>query len=220
MDVWQFITDPSNDFIGHTLDYLKVSGFSILIATLIGVVLGVAVSRNAFLGFIAVNTSGLMRAIPVIAFLVAALPYLGVGFLPAVTALIVLGIPPILLNTYTSIRGLDQAMIDAAKGMGMTNWQIITRIQAPLVLPVVAAGVRTAAVQIVATTTLAAIINAGGYGEYILYGIDQFDNAAILAGAIPVAVLAMLIEICMGWLENRLTPTGLRVQEQSETAKA
>ena len=213
MDVIRFIEDPTNDFIGHTIDYVKVCGFSIAIAIVIGVALGIAVSRSPILGFLAVNLSGLMRAIPVIAFLIVVLPYLGTGFKPAAVALIVLGIPPILLNTYTSIRGLDPAMIEAAKGMGMTTWQIITRIQTPLVLPTVAAGIRTSAVQIVATATLAAIINAGGYGEYILFGIDRFDNAAILAGAIPVAVLAIIIEVLMGWLERRLTPAGLRVRE-------
>jgi osmoprotectant transport system permease protein len=212
MDVWQFIIDPTNDFTGHTLDYLKVCGFSILLAIIIGVVLGIAVSRSPVLGFLAVNLSGLLRAIPIIAFLIAVLPYLGTGFRPAAVALIVLGVPPILLNTYTSIRGIDPAIIDAAKGMGMTTWQIITRIQAPLIMPIVAAGVRTSAVQIVATATLAAIINAGGYGEYILYGVNKFDNAAILAGAIPVTLLALAIEIVMGWLERILTPTGLRVQ--------
>jgi osmoprotectant transport system permease protein len=219
MDVIRFIEDPTNDFIGHTIDYVKVCGFSIAIAIVIGVALGIAVSRSPILGFLAVNLSGLMRAIPVIAFLIVVLPYLGTGFKPAVVALIVLGIPPILLNTYTSIRGLDPAMIEAAKGMGMTTWQIITRIQTPLVLPTVAAGIRTSAVQIVATATLAAIINAGGYGEYILFGIDRFDNAAILAGAIPVAVLAIIIEVLMAWLERRLTPAGLQVRETFEAAK-
>jgi osmoprotectant transport system permease protein len=219
MDVLQFIADPTNDYLGHTIDYVRICGFTILLAIVIGVTLGVAVSRSAVLGFVAINLSGLMRAIPVIAFLIAALPYLGTGFKPAAVALIVLGIPPILLNTYTGIRSIDPAIIDAAKGMGMTTWQIITRIQTPLVLPIIAAGVRTAAVQIIATATLAAIINAGGYGEYILYGVNRFDNAAILAGAIPVAVLAMIIEVLMGWLERRLTPAGLRVQKTFEVAK-
>lgn len=220
MDVLQFITDPTNDYLGHTIDYIRICGFTILLAIVIGITLGVAVSRSAVLGFIAINLSGLMRAIPVIAFLIAAVPFLKTGFVPAAVALIVLGIPPILLNTYTGIRGIDPAIIDAAKGMGMTTWQIITRIQTPLVLPIIAAGVRTSAVQIIATATLAAIINAGGYGEYILDGVNRFNNAAILAGAIPVAVLAMIIEVLMGWLERRLTPAGLRVQETFEVAKA
>ena len=165
------------------------------------------------MAFIAVNLSGLLRAIPIIAFLIAALPVLGTGFKPALIALIILGIPPILLNTYTD-EGDQPAVIDAARGMGMTNRQIVGRIQLPLVLPIVAAGVRTAAVQIVATATLAAIIGAGGYGEYIFYGVDKYDTTAILAGALPVTALALLIEVLMGQLQRALTPAGLRVQDQ------
>ena len=219
-DVLQFIADPRNDFTGRTIEYLQICGLSIIVAMVIGVTLGIAVSRNALLAFIAVNLSGLMRAIPVIAFLIAALPYLGIGFVPTVVALIVLGVPPILLNTYTGIRGIDAAMIDAARGMGMTTWQIIMRIQAPLVLPIVAAGVRTAAVQIVATATLAAIIGAGGYGAYIIDGLFKLNNTEIHAGAIPVAVLALLVEVCMSWLQRAITPAGLRTQKLVEAANS
>lgn len=211
-DILQFILDPRNDFPGQTSSYIQLCLLSIVVAMVIGVVLGIAVSRSALLGFIAVNVSGLMRSIPVIAFLIAALPYLGLGFLPAFVALAILGIPPILLNTYTGIRGIDPAMIDAAKGMGMTRWQIITRVQTPLVQSVVAAGIRTSAVQIIATATLAAFIGAGGYGDYIVDGLYKLNSTEILAGAIPVAILAMLVELLMGWLQRILTPAGLRPQ--------
>lgn len=211
-DILKFITDPTNDFWGHTVAYLQICVSSVVLAILIGIVLGVAVSRNALLGFVAVNLSGLMRAIPVIAFLIAVLPYLGIGFVPSVVALIVLGIPPVLLNTYTGIRSLDAATIDAAKGIGMTGWQILTRVQTPLVLPIIAAGVRTSAVQIVATATLAAIIGAGGYGAYIIDGLYKLNDTEILVGAIPVAVLALLIEVFMSWLQGIITPAGLRSQ--------
>src|SRR5262249_5775945 len=187
---------------------------SIALATAIGVALGVAVSRRPLLALLAVNVSGLMRAVPVIVFLALALPYLGIGFAPALVALTVLGIPPILLNTYTGIRGIDPVIGASARGVGMTSAQIIGRIQAPLVLPVVAAGVRTSAVQIVATATLAAIIGAGGYGEYILAGLYQVDVVQILAGAIPVAGLALLAELGLGLIERSITPAGLRVQAQ------
>ncbi|MFL5691163.1 MAG: ABC transporter permease [Ktedonobacteraceae bacterium] len=220
MDVLNFILDPKNNFTGQTIEYLKICGVSIVVAMVIGVVLGAAVSRNAFLAFIAVNLSGLMRAIPIIAVLIVFVPFFGLGFTPTIIALIVLGIPPILLNTYTGIRGIDPAMIDAAKGMGMTSWQIATRIQAPLVTPLVAAGIRTASVQIVATATLAAFIGAGGYGDYIVDGINVFNYTELIAGAIAVAVLAMLVEVFMSWLQRVLTPAGLKVQESAETAKA
>ncbi len=213
-----FITDPSNDYLGHTIDYLKACGYSIAIAIVIGVVLGALVSRNSVLAFIAVNLSGLMRSIPIIAVLIVFVPYFGLGLKPTVIALTVLGIPPILLNTYTGIRGIDPAMIEAAKGMGMTAWQIIMRIQAPLVMPLVAAGIRTSAVQIVATATLAAFIGARGFGEYIVDGINVFNYTELIVGAVSVAALAILVEVFMSWLQRALTPAGLKVQEQAVQA--
>ena len=215
-----FILDPKNDFPGQTIEYLKLCGVSIAAAIVIGVVLGALVSRNAFLAFLAVNVSGLMRAIPIIAVLIAFVPIFGIGFLPSIIALIVLGIPPILLNTYTGIRGIDPATIEAAKGMGMTSWQIATRIQTPLVTPLVAAGIRTSAVQIVATATLAAFIGAGGYGDYIVDGLTVFNYTELIVGAASVAILAILVEVFMSWLQSVLTPEGLKVQEQAAAARA
>ncbi len=228
MQYLNFILDPTNNYVGQTIEYLKLCGVAIAVATVIGVVLGALVSRNAFLAFLAINLSGLMRAIPIIAALFIifsiviqlGLRSASLGFLPAIIALIVLGIPPILINTYTGIRGIDPAAIDAAKGMGMTSWQIATRIQAPLVTPLVAAGIRTSAVQIVATATLAAFIGAGGYGDYIVDGLTVFNYTELIVGAVSVAILAMLIEVSLSWLQRALTPEGLKVQEQAATAKA
>lgn len=216
----QFISDPNNDFPGHTTDYLKLCALAIALAILVSVPLGIVVSRNPVASFIAVNFSGLMRAIPVLIFIAVSYPVLGLGFTPALVALVVLGIPPILLNTYTAIRGIDPAIIDAARGMGMTTWQIITRIQTPLVSPIIAAGVRTSAVQIVATATLASLVGAGGYGEYIYLGMRQFDNTQLLAGSLPVAILAILVELSLGGIQRLITPAGLRVQALSENARA
>lgn len=215
---WQYITDPAHTFADHSYGYIQLCIVAIIIATIIGIVIGIAVVRSPIMAFVAVNLSGFMRAIPVIAFLAAALPYLGVGFTPSLIALSILGIPPVLLNTYTGIRGIDPAIIDAARGIGMNGLQIITRIQAPLVMPIIAAGVRTSAVQIVATATLAAIIGAGGYGEYIVNGLYQFNTAEVLAGAIPVSILAMIVEILMSSLQRALTPVGMRLHTTNETA--
>jgi osmoprotectant transport system permease protein len=205
-----YVADPETGYAAHSAAYIQLCAVAILLAVATGVAIGIAVARRPLLAFAAVNLSGLMRAVPVIVFLVLALPYLGIGFVPALVALTVLGVPPVLLNTYTGIRGIDPAIIDAARGMGMAPAQIILRIQTPLVLPVIAAGVRTAAVQIVATATLAAIIGAGGYGEYILAGLYQVDTVKILAGAVPVTVLALMVELGLGWLQRRVTPAGLR----------
>ena len=219
MEYLNFILDPQNNYLGQTIEYLKLCGVSLAVAIVIGVVLGALVSRNPFLAFLAINVSGLMRAIPIIAALFIIFFIINqLGFLPSIIALIVLGIPPILINTYTGIRGVDPATIDAAKGMGMTTWQIATKIQTPLVTPLVAAGIRTSAVQIVATATLASFIGGGGYGDYIVDGINVFNNTELVVGAVSVAVLAMLIEVFLSWLQRALTPEGLKVQEQADQA--
>lgn len=220
MKLIQFVLDPSNDYLGHTITYLEICAVAIIASTIIGVLLGAAVSRNAIAAFIAVNLSGLLRAIPIIAILLVGIQFLGLGLKPTIIALIILGIPPVLLNTYTGIRSIDPAVIDAAKGMGMTSRQIATKIQAPLVVPVVAAGVRTGAVQIVATATLAAFIGAGGYGDYVVDGIMVFNYTELLVGAISVAALAMIVEVLMSWLQRAVTPAGLRVQENVAVTKA
>jgi osmoprotectant transport system permease protein len=218
-DLWRFYTDPANNFAHTTLVFCQLCLVAIVASVVIGIVLGFAVARNSVLAFVAINLSGLMRAIPVIAFLIAVLPYLGVGFTPAVTALIVLGIPPVLLNTYTGLRDIDNSIIDAARGMGMTGWQIIARVQFPLVLPIIAAGVRTAAIQIVATAPLAAFIGAGGYGDYIVDGFYTLHVTEILAGALPVSIIALLVEAGMSGLERLLTPAGLYKSRSLETAR-
>lgn len=215
----QFVTAPANHYLDHSVSYIDLCAASIVLATAIGVALGMVVARRPVLAFVTVNLGGLMRAVPMIVFLTLALPYLGIGFTPALVALTVLGVPPILLNTYTGIRGIDPVIVDAARGIGMTPGQITLRIQTPLVLPVVAAGVRTSAVQIVATATLAAIIGAGGYGEYILSGLYQLDVVQTFAGAVPVAVLALMVELSLGWVQRAVTPSGLKVQSAAEGAR-
>jgi osmoprotectant transport system permease protein len=211
----RFVASPGADYAGHTAQYLTLCAASFAAAILIGVAAGAAAARRPLLAFLAVNLSGMARAIPIIAFLAFAIPYLGLGFPPAFVALTVLGIPPVLLNTWAGLRSLDPAVIDAARGMGMTGRQIAVRIQAPLVLPVVASGARTAAVQIIATATLAAIIGAGGYGDYILAGLYQVDVTQILAGTVPVSALALLAELGLGAVQRALTSPGMRLAEST-----
>lgn len=205
-----FISDPNNSFGQHTADFLVVCGLSIFWAIVVALPLGILVAQHPLLSVVAANISGLGRAIPTIAFLAVALPYLGTGIKPAVVALAVIGIPPILLNTIAGLRGIDAATLDAARGMGMTRWQVLVRIEIPLVLPVVAAGVRTAAVQIVATAPLGALIAAGGYGDYIIAGVNLLDLPQALAGAIPVALLALVAEFGLAGAQRALTPVGMR----------
>jgi osmoprotectant transport system permease protein len=217
-----FIRDPANAYLQETVIFLKLCGLSIGVAIVIGVVLGALVSRNAIAAFIAVNVSGIVRAIPIIAVLllfVVLLPStVSIGDVPAIIALILLGIPPILLNTITGIRGVDPATIEAARGMGMTRWQIAMRIQAPLITPLVAAGIRTSAVQVIATAAIAAFIGAGGYGDYVVEGLNILNYPELVVGAISIALVAIVVEVFMSRLQSALTPAGLKVQAQAEQA--
>ena len=212
-----FITNPQNNFSGETVATLKLSIVPILIAIVISIPLGISLAQRPLAAFIATNTSGLARAIPTLALLAAVVPYLGIGFKPAVFALTLLGIPPILLNTITGLRGIDPANVEAARGMGMTRWQILTRVQIPLMAPVLAAGVRTSAVQIVATVPLAgAVIGAGGYGDYIIAGVNLLQTTPLLVGGIGTAVLAFLTEMLLGQAQRALTPAGLKIAAVSD----
>lgn len=207
----RFIASPGADYAGHTAQYISLCAASFAAAVVLGIAAGAVAAHRPVLAFLAVNVSGIARAVPIIAFLAFAVPYLGLGFLPAFVALALLGIPPVLLNTWAGLRGIDPSVIDAARGTGMTGRQIALRIQAPLVLPAVASGARTSAVQIIATATLAAIIGAGGYGDYILAGLYQVDMTQILAGTVPVSALALLAELGLGAAERGLTPPGMRM---------
>lgn len=209
-DIGDFFRDPNTRFVEQTVIYLKLCAIPIVISIVIGVLLGVLVARRPFAAFVATNLSGLARAIPTLAFLAIVLPYLGIGFTPAVLALTALGIPPILLNTIAGLRGIDPMITESARGTGMTAWQVLVRVQAPLALPVTMAGVRTSAVQIVATAPLAALIGAGGYGDYILEGINLLETAPLVVGSIAIAILAMIAEFGLAAIERAVTSDGLR----------
>ncbi|HEX6799205.1 MAG TPA: ABC transporter permease [Ktedonobacterales bacterium] len=218
----QFVLDPRNKFGQELLTTVELSVIPIVLAVLIGIPLGFAVARQPIAAFLATNVSGLARAIPTIAFLAILLPLLGqVGFVPSVIALTLLGIPPILLNTVAGIRSLDPATLDAARGMGMTRWQVLTWIQVPLVLPVIMAGVRSAAVQIVATSTLAALVGGGGLGDFVLGGIalGAAGTLELTVGAVSIAALALLVEVSLAYVQRLVTPAGLRTREQDATPR-
>ena len=220
-EMLRFIQDPANMFAERTVQTVQLCIVPILFSILIAVPLGILVARRPLGALIATTLSGLGRAIPVLVLLVLMVSvfHIGIGFRPAAIALTILGIPPILLNTIVGIRSIDPAVVDAARGMGMTQRQILGRIQIPLMLPVLAAGVRTAAVQIVATSPLAAIIGAGGYGEYILAGISNLaDPTELLVGATSVALLALATEFGLAALQRAVTPAGVRAELPDESA--
>jgi osmoprotectant transport system permease protein len=215
--VLQFIQNAQPPFGQETLLTLEYAIIPTVVCILIAIPLGVLVAPSPVAAFLASNASGLARAIPTIAFLAAALPLLGIGFTPTVVALTVLGVPPILLNTVAGLRGIDPSTIEAGRGMGMTSWQLLRRIRIPLVLPLIAAGVRTSAVQIVATVPIAGLIGGGGYGDYILFGINLLQRVPLFVGAGGIVILALLAEVGLGAVQRAVTPAGLRIREHVET---
>ncbi|MGO8949864.1 MAG: ABC transporter permease [Ktedonobacterales bacterium] len=212
----QFIANPQNSFVDETVTTLQYIIIPTVLAMLISIPLGILVAQRPVAAFVANNLTGAARAIPTLAFLIIAIRFLGIGFTPVVVGLTVLGIPPILLNTIAGLRGIDPATIDAGRGMGMTAWELLIRVRVPLVLPVIAAGVRTSAVQIVATTPFAALVGGMGYGDYILFGLDLGQTVPLFVGAICVAVLALATEVGLGAVQRVVTPAGLRVREIAE----
>lgn len=216
-----YIQSPDNDFIGYTQQTLVLSAIPTLLALLIGVSVGFAVAQRPLAAFLMATLSGLGRAVPIIVFLFIAIPIMGIGFTPAAVGLTLLGIPPILLNTIAGLRGVDPAAVESARGMGMTWWQILARIRVPLALPVIAAGVRTSAVQIVATSPLAALIGAGGYGHYINEGLNNFiDPTETLVGSVSIAILAIVVEFGLAALQRAVTPAGVRRDEPGQIVPA
>jgi osmoprotectant transport system permease protein len=149
-----------------------------------------------------------LRAIPSLALLALMLPSLGTGFLPSFVALTLYGLPAILINSYTGLRGIDADIVEAARGQGLSNRQVMCRIQIPLALPVIFAGIRTAAVQIVSAATLAAFIGGGGLGELITAGMGMLDIPQLIVGGLAVAVLALSTEIGFGLVERRMARAG------------
>ncbi|NTU82394.1 MAG: ABC transporter permease [Chloroflexales bacterium] len=189
--------------------HLVLSGSALAISLLICVPLGIWAARHAAAGQYVINVVGTLRLIPSLAILFLALPYLGTGFGPALIALTVLALPPVLINVYAGLQGVERAVVEAARGMGMATRQQLLQVELPLALPAIIAGVRTAAVEVVASASLAAFIGAGGLGIFVTRGFALFEPRIMLVGAIPIAVLALLSELILGLIERWVSPQRL-----------
>jgi osmoprotectant transport system permease protein len=202
------------DFPEKLREHIVLSIVALLVAIVIALPVALLI-RNTRLGAaIAINIGNVGRAVPSLAILALALPLLGIGFRTALVALAALAIPPILINASTGLREVDKGIIDAARGMGLSGRQILSGIQLPIAAPVIFAGIRTSAVQTVASATLATFVGAGGLGDLIVEGLQRRGPEILLAGAIAVAVLAIITEIGFGLLERAFTPKGLKIAQK------
>ncbi len=203
VDTWQFFLANQADFWDKVLAHLALSGVALLIGVIVAIPLGIATAHQRTASGVVSNGVGAVRAIPSLALMAVMLPVIGIGFKPALIALTILAIPPILINTQAGILSINPAIREAAQGMGMGRWDVVRDVELPLAAPVIVAGVRTATVEVLASATLGAIIGAGGLGEYVFAGLSLGPAYIyiMLVGAITVALMAFVAEFGLNRLE-------------------
>jgi osmoprotectant transport system permease protein len=209
MNVVHFLAQNKDQVLELTLEHLWLVGISTLLAVLIGVPLGILSARRPIWDKPVLGTANLIQTIPSLALFGFLLPIPWLGDRAdriAIFALTLYALLPVIRNTFTGIRGVDPAVVEAGRGMGMTDSQLLFQVQLPLALSVIFSGVRIAVVVSVGLATIAAAIGAGGLGEFIFRGLAMVNNQLILAGAIPAAIMALAADFGLGWLEKRLRP--------------
>ncbi|TMB69271.1 MAG: ABC transporter permease [Chloroflexi bacterium] len=194
----------------RTFEHLAMSGASVLTAAVIALPVGIAIGHIGRGGILAINISNIGRAIPSFAVLVIAVELFGIGALPAFIALVALAIPPMVTNSYIGMREVDADVREAARGMGMRERAVLLRVELPIALPFIMAGIRTSAVNVVATATLAALVAWGGLGRFIVDGFGLQDYPMMFAGAIMVGILSLIVEFSLAGAQRLATPAGLR----------
>jgi osmoprotectant transport system permease protein len=207
-DTAAFVADNAGLLAQRVLEHVRLSVIALVIAMLVALPVALVLGHTGRGGFLAINAANVGRALPSLALIAIALPFLGLNDSATIFALVLLGIPPILTNTYVAVREVDRDIIEAARGMGMSGGEILRSVELPLAAPVMMSGIRTAAVQIVATATLAAVIAGGGLGRFIVDGFATRNNPSVVTGAVAVALLTILTELGLGAVERVVTPRG------------
>ncbi|GAA0752966.1 glycine betaine ABC transporter substrate-binding protein [Clostridium sartagoforme] len=205
----QLMTKKS-EILSLLLEHIQLTIIAVLIAVVIGVPLGILITKNKKLANAVIGFANLTQAIPSLAILGFLIPVIGIGSAPAITMVVLYSMLPIIKNTYTGITNINPDMLEAAKGLGMTSGQTLKLIKIPLAMPVMMAGIRMAAVTAVGLMTIAAFVGAGGLGYLVFSGIQTVDNNLILFGAIPAAVLALVIDWITGKIEEATMPNGIK----------
>jgi glycine betaine/choline ABC-type transport system substrate-binding protein/ABC-type proline/glycine betaine transport system permease subunit len=208
-----FIVSRQDQILKLLLQHIQLTVVAVLIAIVIGVPLGILIIRVKKLSKPIIGLANVVQAVPSIALLGFLIPSLGIGSNPAIVMVVLYSLLPIIKNTYTGLNNINPDMLEAAKGIGMTNAQILKMVQIPLALPIIMAGIRISAVTAVGLMTIAAFIGAGGLGYMVFTGVQTVDNNMILAGAIPACILALLIDFIVGLIEKSVSPNGIKNTE-------
>jgi osmoprotectant transport system permease protein len=209
MNIFRFLALNRGEILEAVLQHMYLVGIAMLLAVFIGVPLGILLTRRPALEKAVLGSANVIQTIPSLALFGFLLPAPWIGERAdrlAILALMLYALLPLIRNTYTGIKGVDRAVVEAGRGMGMTDGQLLWQVELPLALGTIIAGIRVATVISIGLATIAAAIGAGGLGEYIFRGLAMVNNQLILAGAIPAAALALAADLILGWLEKQLTP--------------
>ena len=205
-----FMLERQDQILELTTQHIYLTFVAVFFAVLVAVPLGITITRFEKAAGIVVGIANAVQALPSLALLGFLIPILGIGSKPSIVMIFLYSLLPIIKNTYTGLTNVDRAILEAGRGMGMTNWQLMKMVQLPLALPVIMAGIRISAVTAVGLTTIAALIGAGGLGQLIYRGISMVNNRMIIAGAVPAMVLTLVIDFLLNILEKLVTPKGIR----------
>ncbi len=206
MSFFQFILDRKFEILERILEHIQLTGISVLLAVFVGVPIGILLTRKKFLTSPVMNAVNIIQTIPSLALLAFFIIPLGIGFKPAITALFLYSLLAIIKNTLTGINNVEKSIIEAGMGMGMTNSQILFKIELPLAMSIIFSGIRIATVSCIGIATLCAAIGAGGLGIFIFRGLSMLNNNMILAGALPAALLAVVFDFILHLCEKYFSP--------------
>jgi len=215
-DLFQFFGDNTQLLFDKTLEHLGIAAIGMIAALILALPLGVLLGHRHRGSFLAINISNVFRALPSLALIAISLAFFGLSRLNVEIALVALAVPPILTNAYTAVDGVDPDAVEAARGMGMTERQVLTGIELPLSWPLIFAGIRTASVYVVATAPLAAIAGGGGLGDIIL-NQPTYKLVGVIAATIVVVVLAFVVDALLAMAQRAVTPRGMRVPKELQT---
>ena len=212
--LWTWLTDPANwqgqsGVPARVVEHLWYTGLSVVIALVISLPIGALIGHTGRGGVLVVGLANGLRALPSLGVLTIVVLLFGLGLAPPIVALTLLAIPPALAGTYAGIRAVDPAVVDAARGVGMREWQILLRVEVPNALPLIFGGIRSATLQVVATATIAAYVALGGLGRYVIDGLAQLNYSEMLGGALLVAALAILLDLVLVAVQRLVVSPGV-----------
>lgn len=209
--ITHFFAENGENLVRLIWEHLYISAISVSLGVLFAVPMGIWLTRiNDRVADLVIGFVSILQSLPSLALLTLMIPLIGVGQLPAIVALFIYSLMPIMRNTYAGIQSVDEGMVDAAKGMGMTTIQLLQKVELPQAAPIIMAGIRLSTTYVIAWTTLASFIGAGGLGDFIFNGLNLYIPELIIGGTIPVTVIALLADFLLSRLEQKVTPINLR----------